>query len=233
MNTPASRLIVRRGKTPQPEYSLTDQTVVIGREAINDIMFQELEISRRHASISFAGGQYTIEDLASTNGTFVNGRRISTPTMLSDGDVLDLGDSVSLVFAAVPASDITRAETTSGEISQPPEPGASEPEYAPPQEVPQFSQPTAQTPQPTWQTSQPSYPAPDPTQMAPMPPPAEKRDRRRLYIGCGCLVLLLLAGCVATYAFLDSYQGGDFLYCQTFRPIWEVVFGVSRVAAGC
>ncbi len=234
---PASRLIVRQGNSPQSEYALSEKTVVIGREAINDIMFQELEISRRHASITFVNGQYTIEDLASTNGTFVNGRRISSPVVLGDGDVLDLGDTVSLIFqSGVPAAEVTRVDTAVGVTGEPTvqgETAAPEPPYVPPAEVPQYSQQSTPTPAPTWQTSQPAYPPPTPAQFGAVPPPAEKRSRRNLYVGCGCLVLLLAVGCIASFAFLDSYQSGDLLYCQTFRPIWEVIFGVSRVAAGC
>jgi pilus assembly protein CpaF len=241
MNMPASRLIVRRGKSPQSEYTLSDKTVVIGREAINDIMFQELEISRRHASISLSGGKYLIEDLSSTNGTFVNGRRINSPVVMTSGDVIDLGDNVSFIFqSGVPPTDETRADSSPGITDESTVQGGgepSEPPYAPPSEVPQYSgQPAATpppTPPPTWQTSQPAYPPPDAAQFGAVPPPAEQKDRRRLYIGCGCLILLLAVGCIASFAFLDSYQGGDQLYCQTFRPIWEVVFGVSRVAAGC
>lgn len=237
MNTAASRLIVRRGKSPQSEYALSEQAVIIGREAINDIMLQELEISRRHASITFVDGRHTIEDLNSTNGTFVNGRRISKPVALGDGDVIDLGDTVSLVFQG-PAQvvEATHAVSDPGIVDEPTvqrEGGAAQPQYAPPSEVPQYSQQQSPTPEPTWQTSQSEYTPLDPEQIRPIPPPPKRRDRRNLYIGCGCLVLLLAIGCIASFAYMDSYQNGDLLYCQTLRPIWEVVFGVGRIATNC
>ncbi|MFN2188614.1 MAG: FHA domain-containing protein [Candidatus Promineifilaceae bacterium] len=237
MNMPASRLIVRRGKTPEPEYTLSEQTVVIGREAINDIMFQELEISRRHASISFSGGKYLIEDLNSTNGTFVNGRRISTPVVLTSGDVVDLGDNVSFIFqSGAPATDQTRVDSSpkiTDEATVQGSGASREPVYAPPPDVPQYGEQPPAPPPSTWQTDQKAAATPDPTQYSAIPPAAEQKDRRQLYIGCGCLILLVVVGCIATFAFLDSYQGGDLLYCQTFKPIWEVIFGASRVAAGC
>jgi len=50
------------------------------------------ELSRRHAEVMRASsGQFTIEDLASTNGTFVNGVRVAGPTVLTPGDLIDLG----------------------------------------------------------------------------------------------------------------------------------------------
>ncbi|MGB3716123.1 MAG: FHA domain-containing protein [Candidatus Promineifilaceae bacterium] len=235
MNTPAYRLIVRRGKSPKPEYALSEQAAIIGREAINDIMLQELEISRRHASVTFADGRYTIEDLNSTNGTFVNGRRISTPVELRDGDVIDLGDTVSLVFQG-PArvGEATLVESDPGIVDQPTaqkKEEATQAQYSPPPEVPQYAQ-QSPIPTPAWQTSQDSFQQLDPEEIRPMPPKG-RRDRRRLYIGCGCLVLLLIIGCFASSAILDSYQNGDLLYCQSLRPIWETVFGVGRVAAIC
>jgi pSer/pThr/pTyr-binding forkhead associated (FHA) protein len=236
MNTKAYRLIVRLGKSPKPEYDLSEQAVIIGREAINDIMLQELEISRRHASITFADGRYTIEDLNSTNGTFVNGRRISTPVVLHDGDVIDLGDTVSLVFQG-PGRPVeaTLVQSDPGIVDQPTvqrkEEGAQS-QYAPPAEVPQYSQQQSPIPAPAWQTNQDSFEQLDPETIRPMAP-SSGPNRRTIYIGCGCLVLLLIIGCFASYAYLDSYQDGDLLYCQALRPIWETVFGVGRIATTC
>ena len=230
MNTPPSRLTVRRGKSPQSEYTLPEQTVIIGREPINDIMFQELEISRRHASISFREGKHTIEDLKSTNGTFVNGRRISTPVVLTSGDVIDLGDNVSMIYQGgfqevEPSLQVPSEPTVRSGAAQPERP------YAPPEGVPQYSEQAATAPPPTWQSSQPVPSAP--AQYDPAASLEDQKTRRNIYIGCGCLLLLAVVGCIASFAYLDSYQGGELLYCQTFRPIWETIFGISDVAAHC
>jgi ABC transport system ATP-binding/permease protein len=69
--------------------------MVMGRDAVNDIILNDLEISRRHAAITFRGGRYFVEDLGSTNGTFVNGRRVTVATPLKDGDLLDLAQAVT------------------------------------------------------------------------------------------------------------------------------------------
>jgi len=56
------------------------------------------ELSREHASVqTFEGGQLLIEDLGSTNGTFVNGGPVAGPTVLEDGDVIWLGTTTLLV----------------------------------------------------------------------------------------------------------------------------------------
>jgi uncharacterized membrane protein YdfJ with MMPL/SSD domain len=59
------------------------------------------EVSREHARISaFEGGGLLLEDLRSTNGTFVNGSRVAAPTVLKDGDVVWMGTTTLLVRAA-------------------------------------------------------------------------------------------------------------------------------------
>src|SRR5918997_1503316 len=60
--------------------------VVIGREGC-DVVLADPEVSRRHAALRHTGEGPAVEDLGSTNGTFVNGERISGTRVLSDGDV--------------------------------------------------------------------------------------------------------------------------------------------------
>jgi DNA-binding winged helix-turn-helix (wHTH) protein len=64
-------------------------------------------VSRRHARIVLAAGTATIEDLESTNGTYLNGRRLTGPAPLADGDAVGLG-SVRLVFRALSATARTQ-----------------------------------------------------------------------------------------------------------------------------
>lgn len=72
---------------------------VIGRGTIEDA-----SVSRRHAAITCDGTSCTITDLASKNGTFVGGVRVSAPRELVDGDVVTLG-SVRLVFHRAPDAE--------------------------------------------------------------------------------------------------------------------------------
>ena len=98
MSTPKPRLVVRRGPNPDHVYLLQNDTTIVGREPINDAMFPDPEVSRRHCRIVQQKGEYFIEDLNSTNGTFVNGRRIYEITRLSSGDIIDFGETVRVVF---------------------------------------------------------------------------------------------------------------------------------------
>lgn len=63
----------------------------IGRDAGNDVVVNDEAASARHAVITFSDGTWWIEDARSTNGTVINGMRISRRERLHEGDVLDIG----------------------------------------------------------------------------------------------------------------------------------------------
>jgi predicted component of type VI protein secretion system len=65
----------------------------IGRAGC-DVILSDPDVSRRHAAIREAGDGVSIEDLGSTNGTYVNGERIDAPRPLRDGDEVKIGSTV-------------------------------------------------------------------------------------------------------------------------------------------
>jgi DNA-binding winged helix-turn-helix (wHTH) protein len=73
---------------------LTDGEHIAGRDAECSLVIDGTTVSRRHARLTVARGAATIEDLDSTNGTYVNGTRISTPTPLVPGDEFAVGSEV-------------------------------------------------------------------------------------------------------------------------------------------
>jgi DNA-binding winged helix-turn-helix (wHTH) protein len=73
---------------------LTDGEHIAGRDASCAIAIDANTVSRRHARITITAGSATAEDLDSTNGTHINGVRISGPTRLTPGDELSLGSEV-------------------------------------------------------------------------------------------------------------------------------------------
>ena len=74
-------------------YPLTQATITIGRQADNAIVLADQQVSRHHASLSWQGGTYVVQDLGSANGTFINDRQISGLQRLRNGDVLRLGNT--------------------------------------------------------------------------------------------------------------------------------------------
>ena len=74
-------------------YELDGRPATIGRRSSSDISLADPEVSRQHARIELAGPGYRLQDLGSTNGTLVNGRRIAGSVTLADGDTIEVGRS--------------------------------------------------------------------------------------------------------------------------------------------
>jgi len=91
------------GKYQGGEFPLEEgREIVIGRSSDLDMVLVEEMVSRRHARISVEGGKILIEDLGSTNGTFVNGEKIERSS-LREGDRVLVGTSI-LKVVSVPAA---------------------------------------------------------------------------------------------------------------------------------
>jgi hypothetical protein len=78
---------------PGTRHELTTGRNVIGRGTEADIRLPDTGVSRKHVDVVLEGNVAVVEDLGSTNGTLVNGRRV-TRQPLSDGDVIRIGHSV-------------------------------------------------------------------------------------------------------------------------------------------
>jgi len=78
-----------------------EQEVVIGRED-TDLDIDDVELSRRHAVVRRFANRLQVEDLGSTNGTFVDGNRIAEPTLLGGGAEIKLGTTVLVVEGVLP-----------------------------------------------------------------------------------------------------------------------------------
>ena len=86
-------LLVIHGADPGRRYQLDQPVLRIGRDSSNPIRVSDNEISRQHAEIRSEQNEYKIVDLNSSNGTYVNGRRV-TEAKLSSGDRIQVGQSV-------------------------------------------------------------------------------------------------------------------------------------------
>jgi pSer/pThr/pTyr-binding forkhead associated (FHA) protein len=86
----------------QPRAFALTSSVLLGRAADNSICLDDSQISAHHARISYAGGQWMVEDLGSRNGTLVNDLRVESPIALTEGDVIRLGPR-NLRFESGPA----------------------------------------------------------------------------------------------------------------------------------
>ncbi len=94
------QLVMRSGPTPGAVFPLEGDQLTVGRDSTNGVAINDAEVSRRHARLNFQGGKYVIEDLGSTNGTFVNGQRLTGPHVLKPGDVVSFGEQIVLMYDA-------------------------------------------------------------------------------------------------------------------------------------
>jgi uncharacterized RDD family membrane protein YckC len=85
-----ARIIVNPTSSSRREFALPRTLVSIGRDPSNDVVLPDAMVSRRHAVIEYRGSQYYIRDCNSSNGSLVNGDRVSERS-LRDGDLVAIG----------------------------------------------------------------------------------------------------------------------------------------------
>jgi predicted component of type VI protein secretion system len=174
------RMIVRTGPNPGTVFELTKDVSLIGRDVTNDVIVGDAEVSRQHARLTRTPGGYVLEDLGSTNGTFVNGERLVAPRVMNPGDLVALGETISLTFNAT-------APEAAATVAQPA--ATAEPAKGAPLGA---VQPAAQ-----------AQPAAPPSPAFEDPGPAKKGRKPWILAGVGCFVLILVCG--GFLWFMDAY----------------------------
>jgi len=107
MNDTSAReamLMLSQDGQPQRTWTLTQDVTTIGRWEDNDVTIQDRWISRHHAEIQRHGSSYTLRDLDSKNGLYVNGKQIAEPVALQDGDQIQIAPRCQLVFVDTEAT---------------------------------------------------------------------------------------------------------------------------------
>jgi predicted component of type VI protein secretion system len=224
MDASDAHIVVYQDPTTQQVFPLTEGVITIGREAYNDVVLIDPEASRKHAQISFQAGRYVVEDMGSTNGTYVNGRQIMSPTTLNRGDVIEVGEMARIVFQG-PGADIAetvmRAPSSSRDatISMPDDLATFSEKLQPPPTVAMTAQELPSPPPP------PATTAPEAEMVMPQQPTSPRQglnNRRTVGIIILVLVLALLA-CVAVAFLLDAVVPPETLYCGPAQGIFELL----------
>ena len=88
------KIVICNGSFEGMEYQLTSPETIIGRNPTTDVTLLDESISREHAIVVFEEetGSYSVEDLQSTNGTKVNGKRVRSAELV-DGDEIQIGQT--------------------------------------------------------------------------------------------------------------------------------------------
>ena len=132
------QLVLRVGPSPGKVYPLLKSEVTLGRDINNEIVINDAEISRKHSRLKIVGNGYVIEDLGSTNGTWVDEQRISGQYQLSHGDTIRMGDNISLTYEVIGYdADATVASSSAAPATA---------QAPPPQQYQEPQQPYQQTP---------------------------------------------------------------------------------------
>ncbi len=215
METPPARLLVKRGPTLHREFNLLDIDTTLGRGATNSVVFADPEVSRRHARITRDLEGYTLEDLSSTNGTYVNGKRLNGRIRLHNGDELALGEVVILLFVYEQEYELYVPAAERVETAVPPRQSYNNPVEI---RVPASERVLSQDNH--WEDLG-------------QPQSYNRSSRRRRAFGCGCVLFLLVVMCMAALFFLDAYQQGRLLYCGPVRPVFEAFLGPFGFTPAC
>jgi predicted component of type VI protein secretion system len=224
------QLVMRSGPNPGKAFVLDKSEIIVGRDSSNDIVINDAEISRKHARLLLQPGGYMLEDLGSTNGTFVNGQRLMGPHSLQQGELVLLGENVTLTYEAVQFDpDATMVSTSMGQPTMRPDAGI------PRQEPPRYEPPVQvyREPEPVYTPEfEPAYSGQIPTGPAVFeePPPARRAKSGQTWVlaGCGCLLLSMCA-CIGLLFLLDSMN----LLCNpVLRPIINLVMSLFNPIFG-
>ena len=90
---PQAKLLVVKSDNLVDEISIEAEELIFGREDGTDITIEDKRVSRQHCKIWRDGSEYKITDLGSSNGTFVNGQKVSE-SVITDGDRIQIGSNI-------------------------------------------------------------------------------------------------------------------------------------------
>ena len=226
MASPTFQLVMRSGPTPGKASELDQPVISIGRDYSNDIVINDVEVSRKHARLTVQNGGYILEDMGSTNGTFVNGQRLLGPHLLRPGEIIAFGEKISLTYEML---QFDPNATVVSPVELPPYQPPGTP-YTPPAQpaegyVP-ASQPAPYSSQPAQQMPVQAPPGYYSGQIPASPAEPEEVEERRggsrawILLGVGCLVVFLCV-CVGSAYVFDSLN----LYClPPFRTLFNFLY---------
>jgi len=193
------QFVMRSGPTPGVTFPLEGEQLIIGRDPSNSVAINDAEISRKHSRLTFQGGKYVLEDLGSTNGTFVNGQRLAGPVVLKAGDVVSLGEQIVLMYDAINQDPgATVVVQRKAVRAEPPHAQPSAPAYTPPPAAPYSPPPAA---------------------------PAKKKNLVPIFIVVGLLVFVCL--CIMIFLVVDADPTGARWCTFPFSIIAEMLRGAG------
>src|SRR5687768_10473607 len=87
-------VVITEKEGSEKRLTFTEPEVTIGRVPGNDVVLPKGNVSKRHSRIVLKDNRFIVVDLKSTNGTYVNGRKITSPLVVKEGDKIYIGDFI-------------------------------------------------------------------------------------------------------------------------------------------
>jgi hypothetical protein len=195
------QFVMRTGPNPGKIYPLEAPEVIIGREASNGVAINDAEISRKHAKLSLHGSAYVIQDLGSTNGSFVNGQRITGTQVLNPGDTISFGENILLLYESAQDPNATMISS------------AQAPKTLAPARKPIATPAPAPAPVQSYSGQVPAGPIPQSTS------PAKKKFPVWLIIVL--IILVVVCACVGFFVIIDQLS----LWCKVVPFLVPMIGG--------
>ena len=95
------KLSFKAGKLTGREETFSVNEVTVGRNPAHSLSVNDAQVSRDHLRIFFKDGEFFLEDLGSTNGTYINGKQVRKPVPLKDGDLVSFGENNVFEFSTI------------------------------------------------------------------------------------------------------------------------------------
>jgi hypothetical protein len=203
------QFVMRSGPNTGTIYPLEAPEIIIGRDASNGVAINDAEVSRKHAKLSLHGSAYVIQDLGSTNGTFINGQRITGTQVLNPGDTVSFGENIVLMYEAAFDPNATviassQAPRTLAPVRRP---------VPVPAPAPVPSLPPAPAPLQAYSGQVPAGPVP----MAIAP----AKKKFPIWLIIVILFLLVICACVVFFLIIDQFS----LWCQVLPFLVPLIGG--------
>jgi pSer/pThr/pTyr-binding forkhead associated (FHA) protein len=209
------RFVMRSGPTTGKVFPLEAQEISIGRDATNTVAISDAEVSRRHARMELRGSAYVIQDLGSTNGTFVNGTRINGIQVLNPGDTVSFGEGIVMVFESVMDMNATvlSSKSTATAVQRPAPASTAPPAFKP---APTPAPPSRPTPTPAFSGQVPENPGPMTS-----PDAAKGKKKFPVWLIIVIALLLIICLCVGFFLVIDQLK----LWCKVVPFLVPILGG--------
>jgi predicted component of type VI protein secretion system len=199
------QLVIRSGAGAGKVLPLEKSEMHVGRDVTNDLVISDEKVSRRHARLYSEGDQFVVEDLGSTNGTFINGARLSGPHLLRVGEQITFGETSIVSYERIdsdPNATVMSTISASPSTQHAPQPAVNAP--PPPPKHPKESYVSSDVPL-----------AREEFEAAPASA-APKKKSRSLLVVILIIIALFICLCGVVFWMIDSNN----LYCSIAPSIF-------------